>query len=68
MRQRWFVSWQGFLLVLLTTVFCVQVFLAIDRHSHSVSDTLFGVFPFIVPAIMLFYWIASRTSADTKAD
>ena len=25
-------------------VFCLQVFIAVDRRSHSVSDTLYGVF------------------------
>lgn len=28
----------------------VQVFLAVDRSSHSVSDTLCGIFPYIVPS------------------
>jgi hypothetical protein len=49
MRHRWFVSWgrsyrpiswQGVTLVVLAAIFCAQVFLAVDRHSHSVSDTL----------------------------
>lgn len=31
---------------LVAAIFCVNVFLAIDRHSHSVSDTLYGVFPY----------------------
>lgn len=71
MRRRWFVSWgwiyrpassQGFVLVLLVAIFCIQAFLAVDRHSHSVSDTLYGVFPFVVPALILLYWVASKTS------
>ena len=57
------VSWQGAVLLLLTLLFCVQVFLAVDRHSHSVSDTLYGIFPFVVPTLMLLNWIASKTSA-----
>ncbi|HEX8726614.1 MAG TPA: hypothetical protein VF737_14590 [Gemmatimonadaceae bacterium] len=56
------VSWQALLLVLLTAVFCVQVFLAVDRRSHSASDTLYGIFPFVVPALMLLNWVASKTS------
>jgi hypothetical protein len=55
-------SWQGALLVLLAVVFCVQVFIAVDRHSHSASDTLYGVFPYIVPCLMLLEWVAARTS------
>jgi hypothetical protein len=57
------VSFPGFVLVALAAVFCVQVFLAVDRHSHSVSDTLYGVFPFIVPTLIVLNWVASKTSA-----
>ena len=39
------ISWQGFLVSALAVAFCVQVFVAIDRHSHSASDTLYGVLP-----------------------
>jgi hypothetical protein len=54
--------WQGLLAVLLTGAFCLQVFLAVDRHSHSASDTLYGIFPYVVPALMLLHWVASKTS------
>lgn len=56
-------SWQGAVLCALALVFCVQVFVAIDRHSHSGSDTLYGIFPFVVPCLMVLNWIASKTSA-----
>ncbi len=56
------VSWQGVSLVVLAAAFCVQVFLAVDRHSHSASDTLYGGFPFVVPTLMLVNWIASKMS------
>jgi hypothetical protein len=68
-RWGWFyrpVSWQGVIIALSVLVFCVQVFFAIDRKSHSVSDTLYGVFPFIVPCFLLLDWIASRTSHESK--
>jgi hypothetical protein len=29
-----------------------------------VSDTLYGIFPYIVPTLMLLYWVASKTSKD----
>lgn len=51
------------LALLLTVLFCLQVFGAIDRHSHSASDTLYGIFPFWVSAWTILGWIASRTSA-----
>jgi hypothetical protein len=69
--MRWFkpfgivflpVSPMGWLATLLPAAFCIQVFLAIDRHSHSVSDTLYGIYPFWVPTFLLWAWLASRTS------
>ncbi len=55
-------SWQAVALLLLATIFCVQVFVAVDRRSHSVSDTLYGIFPYVVPCLMLLNWVASKTS------
>jgi hypothetical protein len=56
------VSWQGWILSALTFAFCFNVFRAIDRHSHSASDTLYGVFPYFVCAAVLLNWIASKTA------
>jgi drug/metabolite transporter (DMT)-like permease len=56
------VSWQAWVCLVLTLLFCVQVFVAVDRHSHSVSDTLYGIFPFVVPAFGILLWIPSKTS------
>jgi hypothetical protein len=52
-------SWQGWIMV---AIFCAQVFLAIDRHSHSVSETLYGIFPCLAPAAVVLSWIASHAS------
>jgi hypothetical protein len=69
--MRWFRPWgvvflpttfAGWLVTLLPAAFCVQVFLAVDRRSHSVSDTLYGIFPFWVPTFLLWVWVASKTS------
>ena len=71
MRITWFKPWgwiyrpvsvPGVLLVAMAVVFCVQVFIAVDRRSHSVSDTFYGIFPFVVPCLMLLNWVASKTS------
>ncbi len=71
MRYHWFVpwgwiyrpvTWQAVGLVIVTLLFCVQVFLAVDRHSHSATDTLYGIFPYVVPALILLNWVASKTS------
>ena len=61
----WFhlpVSIPGAVITLLVLAFCVQVFLAVDRHSHSASDTLYGIFPFWACAFLLHDWIASQTT------
>ena len=77
MSRRWFkpfgwvyvpVSVEAVLLVVLAAVFCTQVFLAVDRHSHSASDTLYGIFPYVVPCLILLYWIASKTSGDVERE
>ena len=71
MRLKWFKQWgwlylpasvPGGFICLAMAGFCLQVFLAVDRKSHSVSDTLYGVFPFFTCAFLLFDWIGARTS------
>ncbi|HVB85755.1 MAG TPA: hypothetical protein VNK23_03705 [Candidatus Dormibacteraeota bacterium] len=71
MRGAWFtplgwiyrpVSWQGWTAVLFTLAFCLQMFRVIDRHSHSASDTLHGVFPYFVCAAGMLNWVASETA------
>ncbi|MHB8519394.1 MAG: hypothetical protein ACYDH9_01430 [Limisphaerales bacterium] len=64
-RYGWFhvpMSIPGAVLCLLAAVFCLQVFVAVDRHSHSVSDTLYGIFPAFACAFLLVDWVARRTS------
>jgi hypothetical protein len=70
-RRGWFhypVSWPGVAIMLVALAFCAQVFLAVDRHSHSVSDTLYGVFPFFACAFLLLDWVAARTSGPTNPE
>ena len=59
------VSMVGWMLVLLAGVFCGKAFLAADRYFHSAGDTLYGVFPYVVPTLMLLNWIASKTSRQS---
>jgi len=64
-RFGWFylpVSIAGVTIYLLAFVFCLTVFTAVDRHSHSASDTLYGIFPFFACAFLLLDWIGGRTS------
>ena len=61
------VSWPGAVVVLLALAFCVQVFLAVDRRSHSATDTLYGVFPYVACCFLLVNWVASNTSGSQAA-
>ena len=77
MQKLWFrrfgwlyrpVSWEGVVLVVLAVAFCLQVFLAVDRHSHSVSDTLYDIFPYFACCFLLLDWLASNTSGKQTID
>jgi hypothetical protein len=70
MRALWFEKWgwtyrpidvAGWLVAALTLAACAWVFWAVDRKSHSVSDTLIGVFPYVVSFLVVFGWVASNT-------
>ena len=71
MRLNWFKQWgwlylpasmAGAIIFLALLAFCASVFVALDRHSHSASDTLYGVFPYFACAFLLWDWIGARTS------
>ena len=73
MKHRWFrrLGWlylptspAGWLIALLALALTVNVFVAVDRHSHSASDTLYGVFPYAALFAIITMWIASHTSAE----
>jgi len=64
-KYGWFyipASFFGILFTVITVTFCITVFVAIDRNSHSVSDTLYGIFPYFVSAFTILFWIAGNTS------
>ena len=64
-RVGWFYvpsSIAGGLLCLVAAGFCATVFVAVDRRSHSVSDTLYGIYPFFVATFLLLDWVARRSS------
>ena len=68
-RRGWFylpVTVPGFVIVAGALAFCANVFWAVDRKSHSVSDTLYGVYPFFVSTFFLLDWIARRTSDESR--
>jgi hypothetical protein len=71
MRLKWFKQWgwwylpasiPGAIIFVAVLAFCIQAFLAVNHKSHSVSDTLYGGFPFFTCAFLLWDWIGARTS------
>lgn len=76
MNQKWFrefgllylpVSILGWVATILALAFCTHIFLFVNSRSHSVTDTLYGVFPYVVPTLLGLYVLALRTSrSDSK--
>jgi len=65
-RFGWFyvpISLPGVAVWISASLFCVTVFRAVDRRSHSVADTLYGVFPFFVCTFLLVDWVGGRTTS-----
>lgn len=72
--MRWFkplgwihlpVSAIGWLITSLALAFCAQVAWAVDHRSHSVTDTLYGIFPYVLPTLIVLEWLASKASAPS---
>ena len=47
----------GWIITVLALAFCINAFVVIDRHSHSVTDTLYGIFPFWACTLLLHQWL-----------
>jgi len=71
MKRTWFkpigwvyypVSAVGWIVTVITILLCIQFFIAADRTSHSVSNTLINFFPYGALFIIIAGWIASKTS------
>ena len=63
-RVGWFCvpsSLLGWFIFATAIAFCGTVFVAIDRHSHSASDTLYGVFPYFVCTFLVLDWVGRRS-------
>lgn len=52
----------GVLVTLLAIAFLIPVYLAVDRHSHSVSDELYNLFVYTTCTAFWWKWIAEKTS------
>ena len=57
----------GWVLSVLTLAFCAHIFVFVDSRSHSVTDTLYGIFAYVAPALLALYVCAMRTSTPRAA-
>ncbi len=55
------VSYAGWIVVLVVFMFCLHTAVFVDSRVHSVSDTLYGVFPYWIPALGIYIWIGANT-------
>jgi hypothetical protein len=71
MKRQWFRPWgwvyrpvslAGWVAAALVAAFWLNVFIAVDRRAHSVSDLLYGVFPFFTCSFLLLLWVAGQSS------
>jgi len=72
MKQPWFrpsgwlyrpTTWQGWLVTVPLALFCLHIIVFVLRRAHSVSDGLYASFPYLVPAFLLWAWIAAKKSS-----
>ena len=57
----------GWLVTLAAAAYMVQVFVAVDRQAHSVSDLLYAIYPHWGVTLLGWDWIARRASpADPR--
>ncbi len=55
-------SWQAWLLYIPFTAFLLTVLFAAIRTQHSVSDTLYVIFPQWIAAAVVMTWVAKQRS------
>lgn len=77
MIQPWFAKWgwlfrplsyEGWIVVLFLLLFSIHTAVFVDAQSHSVSDTLYGLFPYLVPAFGIYLWIGKKTCEKEGAN
>ena len=51
----------GWIATLVAAAFLVQVFVALDRQAHSVTDLLYKFYVYAAPTFLGLRWVASRT-------
>jgi hypothetical protein len=50
----------GYIIAVLFLAFCIHILVFFNSRVQSASDFLYAVFPYIVPAFLLYNWIAGE--------
>ena len=58
------VTTAGGVVTIVLALFCVHIVLVANARAHSVSDLIYGVFPYLVPTFLVWIWITGNTSKD----
>src|SRR3972149_8424447 len=59
-------SWEGWVVLVGMIVSIVSTVYIVDTRSHSVSDTLFGIFPFVCLTLAFTILVASLMGSSPK--
>ena len=64
-KYGWFyipISLIGIIITILILALIIQIFIFVDLKSHSVSDTFYGIFPYVIGYLIIYWWAASNSS------
>ena len=50
----------------LALAFCAHIIFFFASHAHSVTDMLYGMFPFVAPTLLGLYVLAMRTAQSSE--
>jgi hypothetical protein len=56
------ITWQGIFITAFAIAFMIHTMVLVSRNMYSRSGTMYDIFPFWVPTILSWLWIAERTS------
>ena len=56
----------GWLITIAAIILCVHDFIAVDRNSHSATDTIYNFMPYGFIYIATWLWVSSKMNKQLK--